>query len=161
MNKEFDKNEWDDEEGSGQAGEGQGGAAGKIHFRYRDAMSLPPRDDVLPPNEIKRLLQVHETLHKSRVDKQRQTRKERDALKQNKNNLTQQRGYGQGLGPSSGSQFKQHPISLKAYFSGIDKQMVSVPTELEADTNPEMQEKLENRFRLTHSPRHKLRPAGL
>lgn len=156
MNKEFDKNDWEDESHAG----GESGAAGKIHFRYRDAMSLPPRDDSLPPHELKRLLQVHETLHKARVDKQRQTRKERDALKQGKNNLVQQRGYGQGLG-QGGSAFKQHPISKKAYFSGIDKQMVAVPTELEADTNPEMQDKLENRFRLTHSPRHKLRPAGL
>lgn len=152
----------DDQEGQGgQTGEGKGGVAGKIHFRYKDAASLEPRDDMLPPSEIKRLLVVHRELHKSRVEKQKHTRKEREVLKSGR--LNQAASYQlPGSGNTGGSQYKKHPISNKAQFSGIDKQINNVPTELDAETNLEMREKLENRFVHRQVPKFnpKPRPPG-
>ncbi len=45
------------EEESGAA-TGTGGQTGAVEFRYHDAYSLGPRDDMLPPTEINRLLAV-------------------------------------------------------------------------------------------------------
>jgi hypothetical protein len=149
----YDLNEEDDSgQGSfgGTGDESGGGIGGKIHFRFRDAASLPPRDDVLPITEIKRLLIVHGELHKERVDKQKQTRKERAALKEGKKLATHGQQQRQGFGGSA--RFKQHPIANKAQFSGIDKQVTGLPTEFDAETNAEMQDRLENRLqnRLQH-----------
>jgi hypothetical protein len=161
------KNEYEDEKddqdgqvGSGEEGKGGqtgGGQTGKIHFRFRDAASLPPRDDVLPPNEIKRLLIIHNDIHKNYVDKQKQTRKERAALKKGKKHLM---GHQQIRGTHGGgaSKYKKHPISNKAQFSGIDKQIIGIPTEFSAETNLEMQEKLENRFVNRQVPRFHPKP---
>jgi hypothetical protein len=81
-----------DEEGS-QTGEGgQGGVAGEIRFRYKDAMSIAPRDDALPLHEVNRLLAVHKDLHKAYIDKQKQTRKERKQLKEGRASLTSREG---------------------------------------------------------------------
>ena len=73
-----------------------------------------------------------------------------------------QQGYRQGLGGGSGntSRFKKHPISDKAQFSGIDKQVVGVPSLNEADTNAEMKEQLDNRLenKYRNVPRFNPRP---
>lgn len=150
------------EEDSGTSGEeGQGGVGGKIHFRYKDAASLEPRDDMLPPTEIQRLLRLHGEIHKARVDKQKAIRKERKALKEGKLRIltTAQQGYG---GVRYSSQYKTHPISHKAQFSGIDKQITGIPTEFDAETNLEMREQLENRFVHRNIPKFnpKPRPRG-
>ncbi|MHB1947689.1 MAG: hypothetical protein ACYCQI_06200 [Gammaproteobacteria bacterium] len=158
-NEENDKFQSDDE---GESGQGSGGKTGEIRFIYRDAMSLPPRDDMLPPSEIKRLLIIHKDLHRERVEKQKMTRKEREALKEGKLHL--QASYMQGLGQGGGtrSNYKKHPIANKAQFSGIDKQTSNLPTEFNAETNLEMQNKLENRYVLRNAPKFnpKPRPPG-
>jgi hypothetical protein len=140
------------ETGGETGGEGKGGQAGEIRFRFRDAAQLPPRDDALPPSEIKRLLIVHKELHKSRVDNQKTTRKERQALKEGR--LNQVASYQQRMagfeGIQGSSKYKQHPISNRAQFAGIDKQLIGIPTEFNAETNLEMRDKLENKNRLTH-----------
>lgn len=170
--------DWDDEDnkgtqtggGSGDQGEGGlGGAGGKIRYRYKDAASLEPRDDMLSPNELQRLLNVHKDLHKGRVDKQKVTRKEREATKQGNLKqaaiIRQQAGYAQRGG--SHSRFKQHPVSNMAQFSGIDKQLSSMPTINEADTNLEARDQLDNRLennlQLRNAPKFNptFRPRGM
>jgi len=150
----------DEEEGTGTAG---GGVGGKIHYKFQDAASIPPRDDALPPSEIRRLLIVHRDVHKERVDKQKLTRKEREALKEGKLHLVA--GYRQALGIREGGigKFVPHPILKdKAQFGVIDRQNNNNPTEFDAETNLEMRDKLENRFVHRNAPKFhpKPRPRG-
>ncbi len=157
-----------DEEGGGQGGgfagaggegeEGKGGVAGEIRFRYRDAASLEPREDMLPESEIRRLLIVHRDLHKDRVDKQKNLRKERAALKEGKLNIQNMNRQAMGMGGGGMSKYKRHPISNKAQFSGIDRQTIGIPTEFDAETNMEMRDKLENRLQLRNAPKFNPKP---
>ena len=139
----------DDESGTQT---GQGGQTGAIEFRFHDFMQLPPRDDALPPQELKRLLIMHKELHKSLVKKQKEKRRTRANQKDNKftQNYSLQNGFGGGR-----SKFKAHPLKDKAQFSGIEEVL---PADFNADTNPEMQDKLENRnelkHRLTNQPKY-------
>ena len=147
-----------DEEGEGGTGTG-GGAAGEIKFRYKDPYSVSPRDEQLPSEEIKRLLTIHKDQHKGQVDKQKQTRKERAALKEGKVLYNKQQNQGRGFGPGGRmSNYKSHPIALKAQFSGIDKQVSNLPNENEAKTNPELQNRLENRNELRLGQRQTFNP---
>jgi len=147
-NDQYDKEREED------SGEGRGGQSGKIVFKFKDAASLPPRDDVLPENEIKRLLIVHRALHKDYVDKQKLTRKERAALKEGKKNLETINRQALGQGGSSQSKFKKHPLSNRVQFSGMDKQTIGIPSEYDAETNPEMRDKLEQRLENRLQNRH-------
>lgn len=150
----LDENE--DEKGgeTGGSSTGSGGKTGEIVFRFRDAMSLPPRDDMLPPSEIRRLLIVHKDLHKERVTKQKNTRQDRAAIKEGRT-IGYRHGQGQGYNQTN---YKKHPISNKAQFSGIDKQTQVLPTQFEAETNNEMRDKLENRFTHRNMPRFHPKP---
>ena len=158
---EIEKNK----EGEGETGgEGSiGGAAGEVQFRYRDAYSLGPRDDQLPAAEVKRLLVVHNESHKAWVVKQKQTRAERKAFKEGKKN--HQAGLGLGGGSGAASPYKKHPISDKAQFSGRDRQVISLPTEYVAETNPEfvdrLENRLENRYQLQNAPKFNPKPRPL
>jgi hypothetical protein len=138
-----------------------GGQTGKIAFRYQDAMAVPKRDDLLSPGEIKRLLIVHKDVHKLRVDKQKATRAERAALKEGKR-LAQTAAQQLGRGGSGGgtSKRREHPISKKAQFSGIDTQIVGIPSQNEANTNSELKDKLENQLQNQnrHTPKFNPRP---
>jgi hypothetical protein len=149
-----------DEEDTG----GIGGQTGEVEFRYKDAMSVKNRDDLLPDSEIRRLLVVHKEIHKARVDKQKATRNERYSQKEGKYvvpTVAQQLGQG---GSGGVSPYKKHPISDKAQWSGIDKQVIGIPTLNEADTNPEMKDRLENKLqnklqnRLQNTPKFNPRP---
>lgn len=164
VDKKRIKNKEEEEQGEGTAGggTGTGGASGEVHFRYRDAFSVDPRDDLLPPQEIKRLLSVHKDNHKNLVKKQQLTRKERRALKEGKlQRQTQQSGFGFGGGHVA---YKQHPIASKAQFSGIDRQVNNLPNNYDADTNPEQKDALENRLenrlqnRLQNAPKFNPKP---
>ena len=150
-----------DEEGS-QTGEGgQGGVAGEIRFRYKDAMSIDPRDDALPPLEVNRLLAVHKDLHKAYIDKQKQTRKERKQLKEGRASLTSREGLvvrARGTGGGRYSPYKKHPISNRAQFSGIDRQISTLPTENLAETNEAKRNELENRYQLRYQNAPKFNP---
>jgi hypothetical protein len=149
------ESEDDDQDGEG----GLGGATGEIGFRYKDAMSIGPRDDALPPTEIKRLLAIHKEIHKSYVDKQKQARKERRSIKGQQERLKRRAGLGLGTGGGS-SRFKAHPISNKAQFSGIDRQVIGLPTENMENTNEAQRNELENRneLRLQNAPRFNPKP---
>ncbi len=161
---ESKKNLEDEEGGQGSEGEsGQGGVAGEIRFRYKDAMSIAPRDDALPLSEINRLLAIHKDLHKAYIDKQKQTRKERKLFKEGRSSLTSRYDVGIGYGGKGGrSPYKKHPISDKAQFSGVDKQISPLPNVNEADINEARRNELENRYELRHknTPRFnpKMRP---
>jgi hypothetical protein len=137
---------FDDEEEGG----GTGGQTGEIEFRYQDAMSVAKRDDLLPPGEIKRLLIVHKDVHKLRVDNQKALREQRAVLKEGKYvapTVAQQLAAGRGGGRSS--PYKTHRLTQHAQFSGmVDQKMVGIPSENNAETNPEMKDKLENRLEL-------------
>lgn len=142
-----DQNKWDDEsqgdQGSQSGDTGSGGKSGEIGFRYKTEIY---RDEQLPPAEIRRLLQIHKEAHKAYVTKQKLTRKERLALKEGRKDLTSQYRLGQGAGGGGRSTFKKHPISNKAQFSGIDKQLSGLPTENAAETNEELRNQLENKL---------------
>jgi hypothetical protein len=154
--KPFIENNQEDE--SGDSGGEQGGQSGAIEFRIQDLVG-PARDDLLSPSEIKRLLVVHKDLHKSRVDKQKALRDERAAIKEGRYVSTMETKYGKGYGMGGGvSKYKTHPISHKAQFSGIDKQVIGIPTLNEADTNPEAKDALENRYENKHRNTPKFNP---
>jgi hypothetical protein len=151
----------DDEGGTGESG--TGGKTGAIEFRLQDGSAGLRRDDLLAPNELKRLLQVHDELHKGRVNKQKITREERAAQKDGRYVTSMESKYRQGLGGGGGgtaSRFKKHPISNMAQFSGIDKQVVGVPTLNEAETNSDLKNDLENRLenKYRNTPRFNPRP---
>lgn len=142
------------EESSG----GQGGQSGAIEFRFKDDRLAPSREDLLSPQEIKRLQVVHKDLHKDRVDKQKQERSQRAAVKEGRY-VPPQSGLGQASGRSG---YKKHPISNKAQFSGIDKQVIGIANLNTANTNDQLKDalenKLENKNRLTHAKRFDPRP---
>jgi len=145
-----------DEEDEGGEGTGTGGATGEVEFHYKDAMSEQLRDDLLPAEEIKRLLAEHKTLHEARVAKQKQTRDQRAALKEGKQHAIQGRA-GYGVGQGRDSPYKKHPISDKAQFSGIDKQMQAIPTENMAETNEDQKNEMEYQYNLQHRPEYAYR----
>jgi hypothetical protein len=152
----------EDSTGTG-SGTGTGGKTGAIEFRLQDGSAGLRRDDLLAPNELKRLLQVHDELHKGRVHKQKTTREERAAKKDGRYVASMESKYQQGLGGGGGgtaSRFKKHPISNMAQFSGIDKQVVGVPTLNEAETNADLKNDLENRLenKYRNTPRFNPRP---
>jgi hypothetical protein len=135
-----------------------GGSSGEIEFHYHDVLSEEPRDDMLSQEEINRLLASHKDIHKVRVDKQKNTRKERKMLKEGPVNLTSRKAYVAGMAAIGGgaySKYKTHPIAVK--FSGIRDQKISaIPSENTAETNQELKHELENRnenkLRLNYQP---------
>jgi hypothetical protein len=149
---------------SADEGEGDfGGKTGAIEVRIQTGVSGLQRDDLLAPNEIKRLQLVHEDKHKSNVDKQKTTREQRAAVKDGRYVSSMEGQHRQGLGGGSGggttSRFKKHPISDK--FSGMrDKQVVGIPSLNEAETNSDLKDQLENKLenRLQNVPRFNPRP---
>lgn len=144
------------EEEGGESGEsGTGGRSGQIEFREFIGV-LPLRDDLLTGEEKRRLLAVHEGAHESAVKKQKDTRDQRQLLKEGKVSLP---AYRQGLAASGGvSQYKSHPtLSNKAQFSGMDRQVNSLPNEQISDTNNDKRQELQYQYNLVHRPQHAMR----
>lgn len=160
--KKDNENKIDQDEEGTQEGEsgstGQGGVAGEVRFRYHESLASKPRDDALPPTEIKRLLAIHHDLHKEYVNKQKLTRKERKALKEGIIKLaTTANRLGHGQGKGRASSYKQHPITNKAQFSGMDRQVIGLPNENMSKTNDDKRKDLENRLENRHENRNELR----
>jgi len=154
-------------EEEGESGEGEGGISGQtgeIKFHYRDILSTDPRDDVLPEAEIRRLLIVHEAIHKERVDKQKATRKERDDIKNGRVNAKNYDGLGLRKGGGGDiSPYKKHPVSNYAQFSGAtDRKITGVPSDSLAETNDDIKQdlldKLELRFQHKNVPKFNPKP---
>lgn len=145
-----------------QGEQGSAGEQGGTGVRYVDVLTTEPRDDLLPPNEIRKLLREHQELHKKRVDNQKLTRKERKAVKEGRVILTSNATYRAGFRAAGGrSAYKTHPIAHK--FSGIRDTKVSVfPEDNNAETNlakkEELQNRLENQLRLRHAPKFNPKP---
>ena len=148
-----------------QGGESsQSGSAGEIPFQFKDPLSVVSRDDLLPPHEIKRLLRVEQELHRTFVQKQKNTRRERELLKESRQTVASryETGIRSRLGKGSGyaassSPYKKHPISDK--FSGIiDRKVTPIVSENNAKTNPEMRNELRNRNELRHQPVPRFNP---
>ena len=69
------------------------------------------------------------------------------------------------MGGGANAQFKTNPaLADKAQFSGIDKQVIALPTESLDETNPEMREELLNelKYRLGYqaTPKFNPKPSG-
>lgn len=137
----------DDSQGTaGSTGTG-GGAAGQIEFRDFLASAENLRDDLLPPEERRRLLSVHKDTHEIRVKAQKDKRETYAQLKSGKISLQSFRHAGMGAGMSS--QYKANPaLANKAQFSGIDKQVIGDPTQNLAETNQDQRNELQNELRM-------------
>jgi hypothetical protein len=150
-NENYDQNHEDEDDD-------KGGSSGGIESHYQDVSSTLQRDDLLSPEELKRLQAVHKDLHKARVDKQKITRKERKQAKEGPLNLTTRKAYKGGVGTGGGgaySKYKTHPVAIK--FSGIrDLKISAIPSENIAETNQEQKQELENKnenkLRLNYQP---------
>lgn len=128
---------------------GQGGKSGQIDFKDFTASTQHLRDDLLP-DELRRMLSVHDNLVEANVKKQKDKKAQYKALKDNKVTLAQHR---QGLGNGMSSQYRGHPVlNNKAQFSGIDRQVNALPNENIADTNEANRDELQNQYRLQHAP---------
>lgn len=150
---------WEEDEGgqSGGSGEaGKGGKSGEVGFRFKTEIY---RDDQLSPAELQRLIDIHEDLHKGFVDKQKLLRKDRQLIKEGRKSLASQHRAGLGMGGQGrASPYKKHPISNSAQFSGIDKQVIGLPSENEAKTNDELRNDLENRYNYRLQPTRQFNP---
>jgi len=144
---------------------GTTGQRGAIEFSYKDAFTGPTRDDLLSPQEIKRLTLVQKEAHEAFVNKQKILRESRANPDKPKYDVTkqQQKGYGHSAGGGT-SQYKQHRIASLAQFSGTDKQVSGIPTLSEQQTNEAAKESLENSLqnRYVNQPKFnpKPRPPG-
>ena len=127
MVKKIDANEWKPDEDDERGESGHVGGSG-VEFRF-DISPGEIRDDLLSPEELKRLLKVHHDLHYDLVKKQKIERKNRNEIKEGKRPAVANNGYTTGNAGFGMNQGKQHPISKKAYFSGIDKQVIGLQSE--------------------------------
>jgi len=139
------------EEGGGRTGGGQG----KIEFTdFTGITGAPLRDDLLPPDEIRRLLVVAANSHKELVKKEKTKRDTIKALKEDRMSLND---YRQQMGATN--QYKANPIlANKVQFSGMSPEVTSIPTESNTNTNDENKNELTNEYRLTHQLRYEAQP---
>lgn len=155
------RSDWEDES---EGGEGShSGTTTDVAF-HLDFLAGERRDDLLPPEELKRLLKVHLEHHYDLVKKQKIERKSRLEAKEGKRSLVANAYTGEtGFGMSN-SGLQTHPISAKAYFSGIDKKVTGVVSENTNTANEDMKNELEQRYELknrlqhTHTPKFNPRP---
>lgn len=140
---------------------GNSGQSGQIEFAEFLGTGGPSRDDLLSPQEIKRLQSQHEALHKDYVKKQKELRSERQAAKDNKSAHRATHTPGQGLSGGSGemSLYKPNPILDCAQFSGAtDKKVNPSAANNEANTNEEQRADIELQYKLQNQPRYTPKP---
>jgi len=140
-------NEEDDE-----SGEGKGSG---VRYSFQDPSAMQTRDDLLSPEEKRRLLATHEGIHKGRVTNQKHLRQARK--KEQKGDLvsalynTATTHYGKSGQVVGRSNFLEHPLASK--FSGQDPQVSQNPQNYVATTNEKEQtdkKELVMRQELTH-----------
>lgn len=150
--KKYNKKQWLDESdgAQGDGEKGSSGASGHIEFQDFLAAGLGQRDDLLSPDERKRLISVHKETHERRVQEQLNTAKERKALKEGKLSL---RSFYENMREVVTAVFKTHPISRKAQFSGKDRQVNEIPGNV-AETNNDKRNELQYQYNLRHRPQH-------
>ncbi len=160
-----DKNDLDEKK-DGDDGEGEGGKGGKtgeIVYRYRDAYSLEPRDDQLPPAEqMKSALANHKHKHLDIVRKQKGTREER-AIKKEKGAdfAAGMYRFGASGGGAGTSNLKKHFLADTVQYGtgATDKNMSALPADRDnLKTNKEAENRLDARPELGLTQRPSPRP---
>jgi len=144
---------------SGESGSGTGGQGGRVQFvDFTDTLSNK-REDQLTEQDKKRLLGTHQDIHESKVKQQKEKMDHNKDLKNGKITLAAHRA---GLmGGGSNAQFKANPaLADKAQFSGIDKQVIALPTENLDETNPELRDAYELKYRYQPYPKFNPKPSG-
>lgn len=138
-----------DEESGGETG--AGGKGGQVEFRDFLAAGESFRDDLLPPEEKRRLLAVHGSDHERRVNEQKQKRDQLKAVKDHKIPL---QVYRQSMGAGMNERYKLHFLTHTVQFgSGItDTNVNSVPNENNAETNNEKRKELQLNYDLVNRP---------
>lgn len=140
------KNEDTDEGGSGRQGS---------DIQYREFAGLDSRrEDQLPPDELKRLLSIHQDAQEARVKKQKELRDMRKAQKEGKKAGKE---YGQGLSAGMQSQYPPHPI-LNEKLRGADPQVNPNPNDNLVQTNEANRDELQHKYQLRHQPQLANRP---
>jgi len=143
-NKNMDKDDTD------EGGSGQGS-----NIQYRDFTEMDTRrEDQLPPDELKRLLSIHQDAQEDRVKKQKELRDVRKAQKEGKKAGKE---YGQGLSAGMQSQYPPHPI-LSEKLKGADPQVNPNPNDNMVQTNEANRDELQNKYQLRHQPQLANRP---
>lgn len=139
----------DDSEESGGTSSSSGGA-GKIEFRDFLANAENLRDDLLPPEEMRRLIIVHREIHLSGVKKLKELQAYREAVKEGKVPLET---YRQGLDPDpTRRNFKQNPRLKSPQFTVIDNKVNPLPNINVAETNQDKRQELVYRNELKNRP---------
>jgi hypothetical protein len=154
MTGEKDREDDDDKGGRG------GGQTGGVKFNYKDIASTGPNDDSLPPELRKHKLKEIQGLHEQHVRSEKDTRQQREAIKQGQKSTYQyQVGAGYGMGGGGESPHLPNPyLEDKAYFAGTDKELSQLPNKFDAETNPDMQDDIKNRLKLGHQPKFHPKP---
>ncbi|OGT59855.1 MAG: hypothetical protein A3E85_03625 [Gammaproteobacteria bacterium RIFCSPHIGHO2_12_FULL_45_12] len=152
----FQADDHDETDGEG----GDTGHSGQIEFHDFLASNMSKRDDLAPATQ-KQLLKIHEATHAVLVKKQHALMTEREAVKNGKKSLSDYRQA--KMGGNQEYQVKSHPIlSQQAQFSGVDKQVNSVPDLNEVKTNDEKNHELKYQYNLRndlkHTPRFNPKP---
>lgn len=143
-----------DEDEEGESGTSSTGAGGGIEFKDFTGLKGETRDDLLPPDEKRRLMIVAERLHKASVKKEKDKRQLMQDLKKEVINLMD---YRQMTNASAG-QYKVNPIlANKVQFSGMSPEVSINPVDSLTQTNDELQNKLNNEYRLTHQLRNEIK----
>lgn len=149
----------DREETGGESGSGSGGQGGKIGFVDFLDTHADRRDDLLPESEKKRLLLIHKDVNEKNVKQQKEKLEQNKNVKDGKITLG---SYRAGMGGGGSSPFKENPALQGAQFTGVDKQVIGLPTENMAVTNEEKRDELLNqnelRYRLGYQPAPKFNP---
>lgn len=151
ININADAEETEGESGSGESG--AGGKSGQIEFRDFLAGGERLRDDLLSPEERKRLLAVHKDTTVSNIQKQKERKEQYKALKEGKVTVAAHRAGMAAVGANP--QYKTNPVlANKAQFSGTDRQINALPTENMAETNNEKRQELQFQYNLRHRPEY-------
>lgn len=138
------------EDGDGR-GSGSGGQ-GKLDFKdFTGITGQPMRDDVLPPDEMRRLLIIAARGHKESVKKEKTKRDGIKALKEEKTSL---QDYRQQMSAGA-NQYKANPkLADKVQFSGASPEVSHIPNDSLTNTNEEAKNEKKNEYRLTHQLRN-------
>jgi hypothetical protein len=149
----------DDESTGGEGGQSDTGTGASGVAFHLDFLTGERRDDLLSSEELKRRLIVHNDILYDLVKKQKIERKTRLEIKEGKR-PTVSNAYPGGTGYGMGdNKVEKHPVTEKAYFSGIDKKVIGVLSESENIANEDKKNKFEqtlelkNRLQHTHTPK--------
>lgn len=139
---------YDESDDEGESGGSQGSSG--IEFKDFAGSNQFIREDLLSPEERKRLLIVHGQTNEASVKNQKARRDEYKALKEGKKSLEDfRRGKGAGM-----DGYKTHFLSKLAQFSGMDAKVNPVTNEHMSETNNDKKEELVYQYQLQNRPQY-------